>query len=212
MTHKELFEAHTKELRDLLDNLGDFHDQVVRATEHLHESFSKGGRVFVAGNGGSASEAQHFAEEFIGRYRGNRIPYPAISLTADSNAITCIANDFGFSEIYSRQIEALGQEGDVFVALSTSGNSENILKAAEAARVNGMTVIALTGISGKLREIADIAIEAPAPEVAPGKVATERMQELHLHAIHMICETFEEESRFPSPVLGEGGGEGRESN
>ncbi|HSX24982.1 MAG TPA: SIS domain-containing protein [Candidatus Andersenbacteria bacterium] len=197
MIYKQLFESHTKELRDLLDNLEKFHEQTSLAAEHLHESFSKGGRAFVAGNGGSASEAQHLAEEFIGRYRTNRIPYPMISLTADSNAITCIANDFGFSEIYSRQIEALGQEGDVFIGLSTSGNSENILKAAESARVNGMTVIALTGTAGKFREMADIAIEAPAPKIGDEKFATERMQELHLHAIHMICETFEEESRSP---------------
>lgn len=197
MMYKKLFEAHTKELRDLLGDLETFHEQTSQAAEHLHESFSKGGRVFVAGNGGSASEAQHLAEEFIGRYRTDRTPYPMISLTADSNAITCIANDFGFDQIYSRQIEALGQEGDVFVGLSTSGNSENILKAAEAARVNGMTVIALTGTAGKLREIADIAIEAPAPKIGDTKYATERMQELHLHAIHMICETFEENPRTP---------------
>ena len=200
--YKQLFESHTKELRDLLGDLDKFHEQTSLAAEHLHESFSKGGRVFVAGNGGSASEAQHFAEELIGRYRGNRPPYPAISLTADSNAITCIANDFGFDQIYSRQIEALGQEGDVFIGLSTSGNSENILKAAEMARVNGMTVIALTGIVGKLREIADIAIEAPVyAKASTGKPATERMQELHLHAIHMICETFEEEPRSATSSL-----------
>ncbi len=197
MMYKKLFEAHTKELRDLLGDLDKFHEQVSHAAEHLHESFSKGGTVYVAGNGGSASEAQHFAEEFIGRYRTDRRPYPAISLTADSNAITCIANDFGFDQIYSRQIEALGKEGDVFVGLSTSGNSENILKAAEAARVNGMTVIALTGTQGKLKDIADIAIMTPSPKVSDTKYATERMQELHLHAIHMICETFEEEPRKP---------------
>ncbi|MCE9642759.1 MAG: SIS domain-containing protein [Candidatus Andersenbacteria bacterium] len=196
MIYKKLFAAHTNELRDLLRDLEKFHEQCSHAAEHLHESFSKGGRVFVAGNGGSASEAQHFAEELIGRYRTDRKPYPAISLTADSNAITCIANDFGFDQIYSRQIEALGQEGDVFVGLSTSGNSENILKAAEAARVNGMTVIAITGTQGKLKDIADIAIEAPAPKVSDSKYATERMQELHLHAIHMICETFEEVPRL----------------
>lgn len=197
MMYKKLFEAHTNELRGLLGDLETFHEQISHAAEHLHESFSRGGRVFVAGNGGSASEAQHLAEEFIGRYRTNRTPYPMISLTADSNAITCIANDFGFDQIYSRQIEALGQEGDVFFGLSTSGNSENILKAAEAARVNGMTVIALTGTTGKLREIADIAIETPAPKISDVKYSTERMQELHLHAIHMICETFEENPRMP---------------
>lgn len=187
---QELFEKHTKELVTLLGNLGHFHKQVASASAHLREAFSKGHTMYVAGNGGSASEAQHLAEEFIGRYRTNRTPYPAISLTADSNSITCIGNDFGFDEIFSRQIEALGKEGDVFVALSTSGNSENILKAVSAARANGMTIIALTGTTGKLREVADVAIECPSP--------TERMQELHLHTIHLICESFEEEPRIPA--------------
>ncbi len=191
-----LFEQHTKELQALLDNLGPFHEQVAKAANHLHEAFSKGYSSFVAGNGGSASEAQHFAEELVGRYRTNRKPYPMVSLTADSNAITCIANDFGFSDIFSRQIEALGKEGDVFVALSTSGNSENILKAVDAARANGMTVIALTGTTGKLREVADIAIECPS-STFNGKAVTERMQELHLHAVHLICESFEESPRTP---------------
>lgn len=195
MNYKELFKSHTNELVHVLQHAEQFHDQVVLATEHLKESFSKGGRMFVAGNGGSASEAQHLAEEFIGRYRTNRVPYPAVSLTADSNAITCIANDFGFDEIYSRQLEALGQEGDVFVALSTSGNSANILKAVDAARAAGMTVIALTGTTGKLKDLADIAIEAPAPKISEEKYSTERMQELHLHAIHLICEAFEETPR-----------------
>lgn len=193
---QSLFVAQTKELRDLLDNLGSFHEQVEKAARHLHEAFEKGYGSFVAGNGGSASEAQHFAEELVGRYRTNRKPYPMVSLTADSNAITCIGNDFGFSEIFSRQLEALGREGDVFVALSTSGNSENILKAVDVARAHGMTVIALTGTTGKLKDLADIAIECPSPEFN-GKAVTERMQELHLHAIHLICESFEEEPRNP---------------
>ncbi len=193
---QKLFEQHTKELRDLLGNLGNFHEQVESAVMHLKEAFSKGHTLYVAGNGGSASEAQHLAEEFIGRYRTDRKPYPAISLTADSNAITCIGNDFGFAEIYSRQLEALGREGDVFVVLSTSGNSENILKAVDAARASGMTIIALTGTTGKLKDLADVAIQCPSPTYN-GKAVTERMQELHLHAIHLICESFEEEPRMP---------------
>lgn len=191
-----LFEQQTKELQALLANLGPFHEQVAKAANHLKEAFAKGYNSYVAGNGGSASEAQHFAEELVGRYRTNRRPYPMVSLTADSNAITCIGNDFGFAEIFSRQLEALGKEGDVFVGLSTSGNSENILKAVEVARGNGMTVIALTGTTGKLRELADIAIECPSP-MFNGKAVTERMQELHLHAIHLICESFEENPRTP---------------
>lgn len=192
----KLFEQQTKELQDLLGNLGSFHEQVAKAAAHLHEAFDKGHSAYVAGNGGSASEAQHLAEELVGRYRTNRRPYPVVSLTADSNAITCIGNDFGFSDIFSRQLEALGKEGDVFFALSTSGTSENIIKAVEVARANGMTVIALTGTVGNLKDIADIAIECPSP-MFNDKAVTERMQELHLHAIHLICESFEENPRTP---------------
>jgi D-sedoheptulose 7-phosphate isomerase len=188
---QQLFERQTKELEQLLGNLGSFHEQVTRASEHLKEAFLKGYNAYVAGNGGSASQAQHLAEELIGRYRTDRKPYPMISLTADGTALTCIGNDFGFSDIFSRQVEALGKEGDVFVALSTSGNSENILKAVDSARANGMTVIGFTGTTGKLRELADIAIEVPTTK-------TERMQELHLHAIHLICESFEDTMRDPS--------------
>ena len=189
---QQLFEKHTKELIALLDSLDStFHEQVARAADHLHEAFGKGYSAYTAGNGGSASQAQHFAEELIGRYRKNRKPYPMMALTADGTALTCIGNDFGFSEVFSRQVEGLGKAGDVFIALSTSGNSENILKAVEAARANGMTVIALTGTTGKLRELADIAIEVPIDK-------NERMQEVHLHAIHVICESFEDEMRTPS--------------
>jgi D-sedoheptulose 7-phosphate isomerase len=191
----KLFEGHTEELKQLLNNLGQFHEQVAKATAHIKEAFEKGHKVLVAGNGGSASEAQHLAEELIGRYRHDRKPYPVVALTSDGNVLTCIANDYGFESIYSRQVEALGSEGDIFFALSTSGNSENILRAVEAARANGMTVIGLTGIKGKLRELADIAIEAPAPMISDSKCATERMQELHLHAVHLICEAFEQEPR-----------------
>lgn len=183
---KSLFEQQSAELRDALDNTGDFHAQVAEVARQLREAFAADRKVYVAGNGGSAAEAQHLAEEFAVRYRSNRRAYPVLALTADGAQLTCIGNDFGFEHVFRRQIEALGQEGDVFIGLSTSGNSTNILAAAEAARDRGMTVIALTGRRGKLKDMADFSIQAPADNPA-------RMQELHLHAIHLLCEAFEPE-------------------
>lgn len=182
---KKMLQKESAELVKALANLDEFHAQIEAVVHHLKEAFLAGGHVYTAGNGGSAAEAQHLAEEFIGRYKGNRSPYPAMALTADGTALTCIANDFGFEHIFRRQLEALGKEGDVFVGLSTSGNSPNILLAADQAHQNGMTVIALTGQKGKLKDMADYVIAAPAE-------SNSRIQELHLHAIHLICEAFEE--------------------
>jgi D-sedoheptulose 7-phosphate isomerase len=184
---KAIFKKHTKELQDALADTEEFHQQIVDVVTQLKAAFAKGKHVYVAGNGGSAAESQHLAEEFVGRYKSNRPSYPAISLTADSTALTCIANDFGYEQVFARQIEGLGKEGDIFIGLSTSGNSPNILAAAEAAKDHGMTVIALTGQKGKFKDIADYAILAPAGSNA-------RIQELHLHAIHLICEAFEPEN------------------
>lgn len=182
-----VFARHTSELREVLGKLDGFHKQISAVVQQLREAFVAGRTVYVAGNGGSATQAQHLSDELVGRYRGNRRPYPVVALTADTAVLTCIGNDFGFDEVFKRQIEALGREGDVFVALSTSGNSRNVLSAAEQARAQGMTVIALTGPRGTLKGMADYAIVAPAETGA-------RIQELHLHAIHLICEAFEEVS------------------
>lgn len=182
----ELFQAHTNELQEAASKTQEFHAQVEDVVLRLKEAFSKGAKVLIAGNGGSAAEAQHLSDELLGRYRGERRPYPAVALTADTAAITCIGNDYGFDQIFARQIEALGREGDVFIGLTTSGTSKNILEAAQMARDKGMTVIAFTGKTGKFTELADAAIESPSQK--PSIV-----QEFHLHAIHLICEAFEEE-------------------
>jgi D-sedoheptulose 7-phosphate isomerase len=150
----------------------------------LKEAFKSGNKVLIAGNGGSAAEAQHFSDEMVGRYKGDRPAYPVVALTADSAVITCIGNDYGYDEVFKRQVTALGKSGDIFIGLTTSGNSKNILLAAEQARKQGMTVIAFTGPKGKFKDVADNAIISPSETTA-------RMQELHLHAIHLICETFE---------------------
>ncbi|MBI4022489.1 MAG: SIS domain-containing protein [Candidatus Andersenbacteria bacterium] len=179
-----LFERQSAELRETLTDLATFHRQVAEVVRQLEEAFAADKKVYVAGNGGSAAQAQHLAEEFTVRYRSERRAYPVCALTADGAALTCIGNDLGFERVFQRQIEALGQEGDVFIGLSTSGNSENILRAAQQARARGMTVVAITGPRGKLKDMADYAIVAATESTA-------RMQEVHLHAIHLLCEAFE---------------------
>lgn len=183
---KDIFQKHSEELREVLENLGDFHGQVAMVATQLKEAFAKGNKVLIAGNGGSAAEAQHFSDEMVGRYKVDRPAYPVIALTADSAVITCIGNDYGYEEVFTRQVRALGNEGDIFIGLTTSGTSKNILKAAEAAHDQGMTVIAFTGPKGTFKDTADYAVTAPSETGA-------RMQELHLHAIHLICEAFEPE-------------------
>ncbi|MEX0650137.1 MAG: SIS domain-containing protein [Candidatus Andersenbacteria bacterium] len=179
-----LFAKQTQALKAATDDAEEFHRQCLAVAQQMQQAFAVGNKVLVAGNGGSAAEAQHLSDEMVGRYAIDRRPYPVISLTADSAVITCIGNDFGYEQVFSRQIEALGQEGDMFIGLTTSGTSTNILLAAKKAREVGMTVVALTGPKGTFKDIADYAVIAPS-EINP------RMQEFHLHAIHLICEAFE---------------------
>ncbi len=181
---KSLFLSHTQELVRACDNIAEFHVQVEMVSNQLSSTFAEHKKVLIAGNGGSAAEAQHFSDELVGRYRLNRKAYPVVALTADSMVLTCIGNDYGYENVFARQVEALGQPGDIFIGLTTSGTSENILLAAETARKCGMTIIAFTGMKGPFREMADFAVTSPSDKAAI-------VQELHLHAIHLICETLE---------------------
>lgn len=145
-----------------------------------------GHTLFTCGNGGSAADAGHFAEELSGRYRSNRRALPAQSLSIDALAITCIANDFGYDAVFARQIEALGRPGDVLCALSTSGNSPSILAALQVARAKGMITIALLGKGGgSAQGMATHEIIIPATDSG-------RIQEMHMQIIHFICEVIEQ--------------------
>ena len=149
------------------------------------ESVVQGRLLLTCGNGGSATDAQHLAEELIGRYRANRRALPAVALTADSSVLTCIGNDFGYEAVFARQIEGLGKPGDLLVCFSTSGNSPNIVAALRAARAHGLGTIALLGKDGgTARDMADLALVVPAADTA-------RIQEAHLQALHYICEVVE---------------------
>ncbi|OLU19016.1 MULTISPECIES: D-sedoheptulose 7-phosphate isomerase [unclassified Pseudomonas] len=164
-------------------------EQTLANIEHaanlLVSSFEAKGKVFSCGNGGSMCDAMHFAEELTGRYRKNRPGIAAVSIS-DASHISCVANDFGYDHIFSRYVESHGREGDVLLAISTSGKSPNVVKAAEAAKALGIKVIALTGKPGSLLEsLADVCICAPGGDFA------DRTQELHIKVIHILIELVE---------------------
>ena len=179
----DLIRAELTEARTVLDRfLADPAHivSIAAAAELIAASLQAGGKVLTCGNGGSLCDAQHFAEELSGRYRQNRRALAAIALTEASH-MTCVANDFGFEFVFSRFVEALGRPGDVLLAISTSGNSPNILRAAEAARELGMTVVSLTGKDGgQLAGLSDVEIRAPHSGYA------DRIQEIHIKAIHIL--------------------------
>ena len=179
------FAENSEELRGVLSRAEEYHLQIKQIAKHLKKAFKDGHQVLVAGNGGSAAEAQHLSDEMVGRYKKDRPAYPVIALTADTAVITCIGNDYGFDQIFARQVDALGRKGDVFIGLTTSGTSKNILAAASAASERGMTVVAFMGQLGTFKDVADYALTVPSETGA-------RIQEMHLHAIHLLCEEFEE--------------------
>jgi D-sedoheptulose 7-phosphate isomerase len=146
-----------------------------------------GGKVLVAGNGGSAAEAQHFTAELVGRFKLERDPYAVIALTTDTAILTAVANDYGYADVFARQVRGLGRRGDVLVAFSTSGESENLVRAAEAARQCQMTVAAMTGSRpSRLARAADLAVLIPLADTAA-------IQELHMLVTHLLCSVVEME-------------------
>jgi len=176
--NKELTEAQSV-LNKFLSDAANL-KVIERASDVIVESFRRGGKVISCGNGGSHCDAMHFAEELSGRYRDDREALPAMCIS-DASHITCVGNDYGFEFIFSRYIEGLGKEGDVLFCLSTSGNSPNILRAAEAAKKKGMKVIAMTGKDGgKLAPLADVEVR-----VAHFGYA-DRIQEIHIKVIHIL--------------------------
>lgn len=144
-----------------------------------------GRKILIAGNGGSAADAQHIAAEIIGRYKRDRPAWPAIALTTDTSALTAIANDYGFEQVFARQVEGLGQRGDVFIGITTSGRSPNILAALEIARARGLVTIGMTGPAGaSMAALCDHLLIAPGAETA-------LVQQIHLMAAHAICDEIE---------------------
>lgn len=162
---------------------------VAAAASAMRASLAAGGKVLAFGNGGSAADAQHFTAELVGRLsaaRADRRALAAIALTTDASVMTSVANDFGFEQVFTRQIEALGRRGDVALGISTSGRSPNVRRALEAARARGLTTIALTGADGgAIGRAADVHVNVP-------DASTARVQEVHRTLLHAICELIEQ--------------------
>jgi D-sedoheptulose 7-phosphate isomerase len=158
----------------------------VRAfADAAHAALTSGGRLLSCGNGGSMCDAMHFAEEWTGRFRGDRRALPAIAFS-DPSHLTCIANDFGYDRVFARLVEAYGRPGDVLVALSTSGTSPNVLAACEEARARGVTVVGLLGKGGgPMKELCDVAL------VVPVATTSDRIQEIHIKVLHIVIEAVE---------------------
>lgn len=167
--------------------------RIAQAAEILIECFARGGKVLLFGNGGSASDAQHLAAEWTGRQRRERPALPALALTANSSDLTALGNDYGFERIFARQVEAHGRPGDVALAISTSGNSPNVLAAVEEARRRGLHVIGLVGKGGgKLAAHVDVAIVVPSGD-------TQRIQECHIAIAHVLGDLVDD-ALFPEPA------------
>ena len=176
------------ENEDLLNKI----EEVAQKCVDLYRTDKK---TILAGNGGSAADAQHIAAELVGRYGFNRPSIPSLSLTTDTSNLTAIGNDYGYDQVFSRQLEGMGQEGDIFIGISTSGNSVNIIKAFESAKKKNIMTVALTGRDGgEMAKMADIALIVPSN-------ATPRIQESHILIGHIICDIIEKE------IFAEGVGE-----
>lgn len=188
MNQRNRLDEHFSEAAQLLDTVRNdaaFMDAVEAAGIAMCQAIAQGGKIISCGNGGSMSDAMHFAEELSGRYRDDRPGLPAISCS-DPSHITCVGNDYGFDQVFARFVQALGQSGDCLLAISTSGNSANVLEAAKAAKSKGMTVIGLTGRGGgALKALCDAAVDVPWNGYA------DRVQEVHIKVIHAWIDLIE---------------------
>lgn len=182
---KEIIESKIVSLNELLND-ETYYDRMNKTVDYIVNSIVKGGKLLVCGNGGSAADAQHIAAEFVGRYVLERPGYPAIALTTDTSNLTAIGNDYSYDDVFSRQVEALGNKGDVLIAISTSGNSKNVVNAVNMAHKRGMIVIGLTGKDGGImKDLCDVNYIFSYKDTA-------RVQEQHMMTYHMICEFSEQ--------------------
>ena len=182
----ELVKSTLEDHRQVVAKMAALESEIASAGELCGKALAQGQRIYLCGNGGSAADAQHIAAELIGRFVNDRRALPAIALTTDTSALTAIGNDYGYDEVFSRQVEGLCREGDVLIAISTSGNSDNVLKAVDAAHLAGASVIGLSGKSGgALDAKCDVSLVVPSD-------VTARIQEMHIVIGHLICALVEE--------------------
>jgi D-sedoheptulose 7-phosphate isomerase len=177
--------ATKNHLASILSSIEFCRDDLIILSETMTTALKNGKKILIFGNGGSAADAQHVAAEFINRFKKERIPLPAIALTTDTSIITAISNDYSFNEIFSKQVQALCNSGDIVIGISTSGNSPNVINALQAAKVNGgITVSFIGGKRCKMSDISDITIAAKSAD-------TPRIQEVHIFIFHLLCEMVE---------------------
>jgi D-sedoheptulose 7-phosphate isomerase len=180
-TRRTFMLRNLEEHRELFSRLECVQPQIDAASVLLFEALARGRKLMFCGNGGSAADSQHLASEFTGRFINDRRPLAALALTTDSSALTCISNDYSFDDVFYRQVLGLGREGDCLIAISTSGNSRNVIRAAEAARAGGMRTIGLLGRDGgELRDLCDVPIVV-------SSTSTARIQEAHSFIGHTLC-------------------------
>jgi len=182
----EIIKKHLEEHQTVLSTLESLAPQIETVANHMIQALQNGKTIFWCGNGGSASDAQHLAGELIGRFVGNRIPLKSIALTVGGAEGSCIANDFGYDQIFSRQVEGLGSKGDILVGITTSGNSENVLNALAVANQKQMTTIGLLGKGGG--KASSLVSEA----IVIDSNTTARIQEMHITIGHILCDLIEE--------------------
>ena len=176
---------HLNVLQKLMDS--DLPEKLETCAKYVEKALADGHKVLFCGNGGSAADSQHLAAEFVGRFQKERKGLPAIALTVDTSILTAVANDYGYDTVFARQVQALGEPGDVLVGISTSGNSKNVLLAVEEAKAKGITCIGLTAEGGgKMAAACDICLAVPAK-------VTARAQEMHILMGHILCELVDHE-------------------
>ena len=182
---KDTIEEHINQKIESLNLLKTQIDVIVRIADRFIETIRSGNKILLFGNGGSAADAQHIAAEFVGRFKLEREPLPAIALTTNTSSLTSIGNDYGFQDVFKRQITALGSRGDLAVGISTSGNAANVIEGIAAAKTIGIGTVGFTGgDGGSLAKLVDLAFVAPAQE-------TPNIQEIHILTGHIICELVE---------------------
>jgi len=183
---KPTFAEYVKSVQEVATKSGDALEEIAESTGRaIIASLARGGKVICFGNGGSADQASHLAGELVGRFRANRQSLPAISLVSDAATITCIGNDFGYSAVFARQLEAFAQPGDIAIGLTTSGKSENVVKAFAVASDRGAVTVALTGAAGLVGGKADYLLAVPSSDTA-------HIQEVHLMLLHAWCIAIDE--------------------
>jgi len=180
-----MLDSYIKEHIMVANEMVKFSTKIEEISKVIYDAVKSRKKILICGNGGSAADAQHFAAELVGRYKKERTAIPAIALTTDTSILTAIANDYGYEEVFARQIEALGEKDDVLVIISTSGNSKNLIKAAEKAKEKGLKSIGLLGKGGgTVKKMCNLEITVPSEN-------TPRIQEMHGMIIHIICESIE---------------------